>query len=122
MRKIQTLIFVFFLAAAAFSQATDILATANGRSFTAADLPADARKEWDTRDQAVASVRHQLLSDMVTDVILDLEAKARGTTPAELIAEQKRKIADPTDQEISATYEANRQALGNKPISDVRQP
>jgi len=122
MRNILTFFLIVLFSGAAFSQTTDVLATANGRNFTAADLPADARKEWDSRDQAVASVRHQLLSDMVTDVILDLEAKARGMTPAELIAEQKRKVADPTDQEISATYEANRQALGNKPISDVRQP
>lgn len=122
MPKIKTLLFVILLSGAAFSQATDILATANGRNFTTADLPADARKEWDSRDQSLASVRRQLLSDMVTDIVLEAEAKTRGTTPAELIAEQKRKIADPTDQEISATYEANRQALGNKPISDVRQP
>ena len=122
MRKLQILLLVALFSGAAFGQATDVLATANGRSFTAADLPEDARKEWDSRDQTLASVRHQLLSDMVTEVILDLEAKVRGMTPTQLVAEQKRKVADPTDQEISATYEANRQALGNKPISDVRQP
>ena len=123
MRKIQFLLFIVLIAGAAFGQATDdILATANGRNFTAADLPADVRKEWDSRDQSLAATRHQLLSDMVTDVILDLEAKSRGATPADLIAEQRRKVADPTEQEISTTYQANREALGNKPMSDVRQP
>ncbi|HEY2866320.1 MAG TPA: hypothetical protein VGJ02_04455, partial [Pyrinomonadaceae bacterium] len=122
MQKIQILLFITLLSALAIGQADDVLATANGRNFTAADLPADARKVWDSRDQSLAATRHQLLSDMVTDVVLDLEAKSRGTTPAELIAEQKRKVADPTEQEISATYQANREALGNKPLADVRQP
>ena len=122
MQKILIVLFTILLYGAAFGQTGDVLATANGRTFTADDLPADVRKEWDSRGQSLAATRHQLLSDMVTDVILDLEAKARGTTPAELVAEQKRKVADPTEQEISATYKANREALGNKPISDVRQP
>jgi protein-disulfide isomerase len=122
MLKIKVFFVMAFLAAAVSAQVPGVLATANGRNFTSADLSPEVQKEWESRDQSLAATRKQLLSDLVTDIVLDMEAKARGTTPAKLIEEQKRKIADPTEQEISATYEANRQALGNKPISEVRQP
>ncbi len=110
------------LAAAAFAQSPEILAVANGRNFTDADLTAEVRAAWARRAKSYAAQRQQLLSDMVTDIVLDLEAKARSTTPAKLVDEQKHKIADPTEQEILAIYNANKDALGNKPISDVRKP
>src|SRR5436305_7701408 len=108
-------------AAAAVAQTSGILASANGRNFTEADLSPDARAAWQKRAESYAATRGQLLSDMVTDIVLEMEAKALSTTPAKLVEEQKRKIADPSETEINSVYEANKQALGNKPISEVRK-
>jgi len=57
---------------------------------------------------------------MVTEIVLDLEAKAKNTTSNKLIDEVKAKVAQPTEDEINQTYTGNIQALENKPLSEVR--
>jgi protein-disulfide isomerase len=120
MSKVFLIILIAGLAASAAAQQSDVLATSSVRNFTTADLSAEARTAWEQRDRSMLGAREQLLSQMVTSALLDLEAKAGNTTSAKLIDQIKGRIADPTEAEIKSTYDANLQALQNKPLSEVR--
>ena len=120
MSKFFLIIVIAGLAALASAQQTDVLAKTLVRDFTTADLSAKARAAWEQRDRSFAGAREQLLSQMVSEELLDLEAKSTGKTTAKLIDEIKGRIADPSDADIKSTYDSNLQALENKPLSDVR--
>jgi protein-disulfide isomerase len=120
MSKFFLFILITGLATFASAQQAEVIAKSTVRDFTTTDLSAEARTAWEQRDRAYANAREQLLSQMVTEELLDLEAKATGTTTAKLINEIKGRIADPSDAEIKRTYDSNLQALENKPLTDVR--
>jgi protein-disulfide isomerase len=120
MLKIRTFILIALFAAAVCAQQPETIATSTLRNFTTADLSDQARRTWEQRDRAVLSLRSQLLNQMVTDAVLDLEAKATGTTVLKLVEKQKSSVADPTEEQIKAVYDANLEALGNKPLEQVR--
>ena len=100
---------------------TDVLATAKGRTFTAASLPAPVQEAYLAQRSNVETNRLNLFSELITNELLDLEAKANGSTPEKLIAAEKAKVPDPTATQIQTIYDANRAALGGKPINEVRK-
>jgi hypothetical protein len=57
---------------------------------------------------------------MAGEAVLELEAKAHGTTPTKLVTARKLTLPDPSDEQVRSTYQANLQALGNKPLEEVR--
>lgn len=107
---------------AAFPQkASDALATANGRAFTATDLSPETQKLLANRSQIMAATRSQLFSKMLADHLVDLEAKEKGVTVESLIAAEKVKVSGPTEAQINAVYEANREALADKSPAEARK-
>jgi protein-disulfide isomerase len=106
--------------AAAVAQQPEILATTSLRNFTTADLSDQTRTAWEQRDKSHRSAREQLLNQMVTEVVLDLEAKATGITAIKLVEKQKNKVANPTEEQIKAVYDANLDAFSKKPLEQVR--
>lgn len=106
--------------AAAVAQQLEILATTSLRNFTTADLSDQTRTAWEQRDKSYRSAREQLLNQMVTEVVLDLEAKATGITAIKLVEKQKNKVANPTEEQIKAVYDANLDAFSKKPLEQVR--
>src|SRR5580765_2159793 len=120
MLKIQTLVIALLLAVSVCAQDPNLLATSTVRNFTSADLSPETRAAWERRDASYAQTREQLVTQMVTEIVLDFEAKAKNTTPYKLIDEVKGKVAQPTEDEINQTYSSNVQALENKPLSEVR--
>jgi protein-disulfide isomerase len=120
MFRIFFIILLAMAASTAFAQQPAILATSSLRAFTVADLSPETRTAWEQRDRSLASAREQLLSQMVSEELISLEAKAARTTSAVLIDKVRKRIADPVDDEIKRTYETNAQALGNKPLSEAR--
>ena len=117
---IRSLITLCLLVVCAAAQQPETIATSSLKAYTAADLPTEARTAWEQRDRSFAQAREQLLSHYVTDVVVGLEAASLGTTSAKLIDRQRKKIPDPSEAQIQAIYQANQQALENKPINDVR--
>ena len=109
-----------FIVSAAFAQQPDVLATSSLQNFTSADLTAETRTGWEQRARSLASAREQLLAQMVSEQLLLLEARSANTTSAKLIDTIRKRISDPADDEIKRTYDANAQALGNKPLNEVR--
>lgn len=122
MRRILTLAAIALLAGAAHGQkATDVFAVADGRRITAADMPQQLRDEYLGLPAALGRLRTELLAEMVSDILMDLEAKARNTTLRELEQEEIfRKAGEPTAEMVQNLYEVNRQAFGPRSFDEVR--
>jgi Protein-disulfide isomerase len=121
MRNLVTLSLLLLLSLAAFAQRTEpVLATANGRNYTAKNLSPDLEKAWRNLPSSVAEMRGMALSQMIAEALFEAEAKARGISVEKLLEGVKAKVADPKDSEIEAVYEANRDALGGKSLDEVK--
>jgi len=113
-------IIVLLAASIAAQSAEPVLATAKGRSFTSADLSPEAKAVIDNQKKSLEETRTHLLGQMIAESLLELEAKAAGSTAEKLIADQRAKAVAPTAAQIQAVYDANRQTLGNRTLADVR--
>src|SRR5687768_5194466 len=124
MRSRQYIAFLVLLTAAAanssFAQPASILATADGLTFTANDLSPEARRLFDQQAKLLADNRRAVFDQWIFEELLEMEAKARGTTSEKLEAEAVAKAAVPTEVQIKAVYDGNRQSIGNRPLDEVR--
>lgn len=122
MKIFVTLILLILFSFTLFAQTdNEILATANGRNFTVQDLPPNAAEAYAKLPSIISGLRTELLARQIADVLLETEAAARNTTVEKLIeAEMRKRVADPTDAQIQAVFEANRSAIGNRTITEVR--
>ena len=112
---------LLFAAAAHAQQPSDVLATATGHTFKLADLSPEAQGAISDLPANIAKARTQLLDQLTAEALIEAEAKAKQLTSEKLIADLRSKIAEPSETDIKAVYEANREALGNKPLADVRK-
>lgn len=121
MRSILSLLFIGLLSTLAIAQKADeVLATANGLTFSSSSLTENIRKAYVEQNASVAAERSRLLSQSVRDLLIEAEVKAQNTTAENLIAAEVKKLAEPTTAEIKTVYDANRAALGNRTIEEVR--
>lgn len=97
------------------------LASVKGKLYTSAALSPEGQKALAGQKAEIEATRTQLLSQMIAEELLQLEAKAANSTPEKLIAAQRAKAAEPTAVQIQAVYDANRAALGNKTVAEVRK-
>lgn len=106
----------------AFAQKPDeVLATATGKTFTAANLDEQAQQAWLNRRKIIENERLELFAGQVSDILLGMEAAARKTTVEKLLeTEVSSKIADPTAAQIKAIYDANQDRLGNKTLEETK--
>lgn len=121
MKLFFTVVFLFLVSLVAFAQKPDdVLATATGRSWTIKDLSPEAREAQATFAAKVASVRKQLLSQMLGESLIEVEAKSRNITALAVVKAEAKKVKDPTPAEIKAVYDANQAQLGGRPLDQVR--
>lgn len=99
----------------------DVLATATGHTIKLSDLSPEIQKAVAELPQAIAKQRTDLLNQMLYQRLLDLESKTQNISVGQLIIKEKKKIADPPEVEIKAVYDANRTALGDKTLEQVRK-
>ena len=99
----------------------ETLATATGHTFTIRDLPADIQQAVTSLPTRTFATRAGILDQMVSQRLLAAEAKVTGISSGKLIANEKAKVANPTEAEIKAIYDANRQALGNLTLDGARK-
>ena len=121
MKIIFTFLFSILLIAPIFAQKTpEVLAVANGQSFTTKDLSPDVQKAQINLPTTIAETRTQLLRQMISEMLLENEAKTKNTTVEKLLDEAKSKVAAPKETEIKAVYDANRAALGAQTLDETR--
>ena len=113
---------LFLFSAFTFAQTEQaILATAAGRSFTTDDLSPAARQIYQARKLIVSETRKQEFDLAVNDILLEEEAKLRKTSVDGLVElEVGRRVPAPTEAQIKAVYDANREQLGGATLAEVR--
>ena len=115
------ILLVFVSVAGVFAQKPEpVLATATGVTFTVNDLSEDGKRLYDQRATLIAGQRTRFFDELIEDLLLETEAKTRGTTPEKVRAEATSKIVPPTETQIKAVYDANRQTIGSRTIEQVR--
>ena len=98
-----------------------VLATIKGKPFTEQQLPGESKNRYSDIKKAMADRRLELLDTMIIMRLVELETTARGISGEELYsAEVSSKVSEPAEDEIKAIYEANKDRLGNKPLTEVR--
>jgi protein-disulfide isomerase len=114
------LVFTFSLFA---QKADEVLATAANKKFTVQNLKPEVREMWLNLPKMLADKRKELLEQQIGDSLLEIEAAARKI-PVEKLFETEiaAKVADPTDAQIMAVYDANRAAIGGKSLTEMRPP
>ncbi len=115
-----TIVALFFASLVSAQSGDAVLATATGKTFTAADLSPEMRGQHTNQKKALEVIRSQLLGQMITEDLLDLEAKAAGSTREKLIAAKLSSVPEPTAAQIQAVYDQNKSALGGRPLGEVR--
>ncbi len=121
MKIFLTVIFSMLFASAIFAQqSAQVLATANGQNFTVKDLPVAGQKEWLSLPSAISEARSSMLSQMISRILLEMEAKAQNTSTGKLVETVKSKVAAPTEEAIKGIYDNNRAALGSLSLDEAR--
>lgn len=121
MKIVLTLFCSIFFALSIFAQKPDeVLAAANGRTFTVKNLSPETQKIYVDLPVSIADARRRLLSEMIADAMFEAEAKAKNLTVEKLLAGVKAKIPALPDAEIQAVYDANKAALGGKTLAETR--
>jgi len=89
-----------------------VVAEVDGRRITLAELDDRVATRLAPLEQQVYDVRQEGLKDLIGDVLLEKEAKARGlSVEALLAAEVDAKVEGPTPQQVAQVFEANRGRL-----------
>lgn len=118
--------FIAFLSTIIFSLSlfaqtnVETLAVANGRKFTAADLPPNLRAAYQQRSAKALELRKEIFLQTAVETLLEIEAGARKITVEKLVAEIKTKAPAPTEAQIKAVYNANKATLGERTLEEVR--
>ena len=85
------------------------------------DPDAYLRAFYADREKEIKDSRQRALDARVNSLLIAAEAKKRGKSRDEIIeAEITSRIATPTDSEIQAAYDANRDQIGNANLESVR--
>lgn len=121
MKYIAAFFCLIFLSFSVFAQkAGEVLATAAGQTFTVNNLSPETQKLYTNLPAAIAAARKELLAQMLAETMFEIEAKAKNQTVEKLLGDVKAKIPAPTDAEVRAVYDANRAAIGDKTLTEVR--
>lgn len=122
MNRISAIFAILILSLSAAAQKPDdVLATATNHVFRLSDLSEQTKAAAASMSATIAKARSNLFEQMINQHLVETEAKSLGKTPSALIAAEKAKVARPTEAQIKAVYEANREALGNKTLEQSRK-
>ncbi len=97
-----------------------VLATANGQKFTVKDLPSEIGAAYANLSKNAAEMRKAMLEQQIIETIFETEAKTKNQTLEKYLEQIRAKVPTPPEKDIQAVYDANRAAIGNKTLAEVR--
>src|SRR5579871_4710825 len=107
----------------------DVVATVGSTSITLAQVDEKALQQPVSSFgsvklvQALYEARRAALDDLVSNALIDQEAKARGVDRGALIEREiTAKVPTVSDADVSSWYEANKARVQGAPFEQVRQP
>ncbi|HEX8650058.1 MAG TPA: thioredoxin domain-containing protein [Pyrinomonadaceae bacterium] len=97
------------------------LATVNNDPITLADLDPSVSQKVQTLDQRIIESRRRVLDAMINERLFEVEAGRRRISVDRLLdVEAFDRINAPTNAEIQAFYDANRDKFGASPLETAR--
>jgi protein-disulfide isomerase len=120
--KNAVLIFCFLASVSGIkAQTNEILAVANGKNYTSADLDPATREMYEGLSQLITAARTDLLGQQIAEMMFEQEAATRKITVNNLLeAELKRRVTAPTEAQIKAVYDANASQLGGRTLAEIK--
>lgn len=105
----------------ASAQAGATLAVVNNQNLTLVDLDPKVQEAFNDLDRQLAEARTNALNALIDEYLIQEELKKRKVTLEQLTAtEISDRVIGPTDAEIKAVYDANREQLGASDMASVR--
>jgi protein-disulfide isomerase len=108
---------------------SDVVATVGSTTVTLAEVDEKALQQPATSfgsvrlSQALYEARRAAVDEIVSSLLLDQEAKARGVDRAVVVEKEiTSKVQPVTDAEVAAWYQANQARVQNAPLDRVRAP
>jgi protein-disulfide isomerase len=93
----------------------------NGQTITTADIDPRVREEVDHLEERIADAPRQMLELQINTELLEVEARKRKLTSQQLYAlEVSKGVTDPTEADIKAFVEANRDQLDETDPTTLR--
>lgn len=111
---------IIFSLSCAAQTPEQVLATANGQKFTVKDLPSEIGQAYANLSKNVAETRKAMLEQQIIETIFETEAKTKNQTLEKYLEQIRAKVPAPTEKEIQAVYDANRAAIGDRTLAEVR--
>jgi len=99
----------------------EILATSTGHKYTLNDLSPEIREQAANMPALIKKARTAVLDEMLSSRALQLEAAAQNLTPGKLIANTRAKVPAPSEAEIKAVYDKNKDSLGDATLEQLRE-
>jgi len=98
-----------------------ILATVAGRNITEADIADKVEAQMVRINTQIYAVKKQAVDALITDYLLEQEAKKRGLSREQLLQQEvNAKVGPVSDAEIEQVYNANKARLGDKPLAEFK--
>ena len=98
-----------------------ILATVAGRNITEADIADKIEAQLVRINAQIYAVKKQAVDALITDYLLEQEAKKRGLSREQLLQQEvNAKVGPVSDAEIEQVYNANKARLGDKPLAEFK--
>ncbi len=97
------------------------VATVAGHTITQSELEQHVKPKLIEIDNERYETLSQGLDEMVTDILLEQEAKARGISKDDLVEKEvESKIPEPTDAEVQKLYDDNKDQLNGASLDSVK--
>ncbi len=104
------------------AQSGPVLATVNGEKITVSDLGPEVAQAWAGEKEKIAGLRRDSLNSIANEYVLDAEAAKRNITQEALLdAEVNTKLKEPTEADLQAFYNANREQMQGQAFPAVRE-
>jgi protein-disulfide isomerase len=98
------------------------LAILDGQTITVSDLDRGVAQEIGKLGESIAQARREILDVMINTALLDIESKKRKMAVQEIYdLEVSKRLAEPTDAEITQFIDANRAELAQSDPAAIRK-
>ncbi len=99
----------------------DIVAELNGQPITNQELIARIKPRLSRIENQVFDIKSDGIDQIITEKLLDAEAKKRNVTLTELLkVEVQDKVSDVSDKEIQDFYDQNKARFGEKTFEELK--
>jgi protein-disulfide isomerase len=107
--------------AADTESSTDVVATVGDVNITRADLEKSVRSQLIEVDNQRYEILEDGLNNLVSEKLLELDAKAKGKTSQDLQKEiMSAPVDEPTDEQVQKVFDENKEQLGGKSLDEVK--